>query len=232
MFKTALPALFLLSSFSAFAGSVSPCAADTLAAYINSYAPPSSGCSIGVLDYSTFSYQALQNAPSASDIEVTPVGGSSHDLNFSQVGGAPISANGDIVQFAIYYTIVIDPAPVIPGADTHIDPPEGNVNVTSYFCNDSLLREATSYSCVAPSSKPYSLTVTTASPNASITFNPPATQYETVGIVFTLNGTNGIASFDGMDADTSVASAPEPASFGLVGLFIAAAGYKLKRRKN
>jgi uncharacterized membrane protein len=72
--------------------------------------------------------------------------------------------------------------------------------------------------------------VTTASPNASVTFNPPATQYETVGLVFTLNGLTGVASFDGLDANNDVTIAPEPASFALVGLFMLVGGYKLKKR--
>ena len=236
MFKTALPALFLLSAFSVFGSTVGtvPCATGTLAAYESGFAPPSSGCSIGILDYSTFSYQDLQGpAISASDVLVTP-GTGSNGFSFSQVGGAPFSANGDVVQFAIYYTIVIDPAPVIPGADTHLDPPVGDVSVTEYFCNDSLLRLAqTTYSCQAPASSIYSLTVTTAAPNAAITFKTPATQYETVGIVFTLDGTKGLASFDGLDTNTTVTgAAPEPASVMLVGLFMVAGGYKLKKRKN
>jgi hypothetical protein len=74
--------------------------------------------------------------------------------------------------------------------------------------------------------------VTTASPDASVTFTPPATQYETVGIVFTLNGLTGIASFDGLDTNTLVNVAPEPASFALVGLVMLFGGYKLKKRSN
>lgn len=205
-----------------------PCATGTLAGYESSYAPPSLGCSIGVLDYSNFSYRALQNAPAASAIQVS-LSDAGNGLSFSQVGGAPIAANGDIVQFAIYYNIFIDPAPVIPGANTHLDPPVGNVSISEYFCNDSILYPGTT-SCFPPTSPAYSLTVTTAAPDASITFNPPATQYETVGIVFTLNGLTGIASFDGLDTNTDVTIAPEPASFALVGLFMLAGGYKLKKR--
>ncbi len=230
MSKSALAALFFLSAYSTFASSVgtTPCTAGTLSGYSSSYAPPSLGCSIGILDYSNFSYVALQNAPLASDIAIAPAA-SGNGFGFTQVGGAPFVANGDIVQFAIYYNIFIDPAPVIPGADTHLDPPAGNVSVTEYFCNDSVLYPNTT-SCFPPTSTAYSLTVTTASPDASVTFNPPATQYETVGIVFTLNGLTGIASFDGLDTDTVVNIAPEPASFALVGLFMLVAGYKLKRR--
>jgi len=230
MFKSVLPIIFALSAVSLFGSTIgtTPCGTGTLAGYESSYAPPSLGCSIGVLDYSNFTYVALQNAPSASSIEVS-LSDAGNGLSFSQVGGAPIAANGDIVQFAIYYNIFIDPAPVIPGADTHLDPPVGNVSITEYFCNDSVLYPGTT-SCFPPTSPAYSLTVTTASPNASVTFNPPAEQYETVGIVFTLNGLTGIASFDGLDTNTDVTIAPEPASFALVGLFMLVGGYKLKKR--
>jgi len=230
VFKAVFPAVFLLSAMSVLGSTAgtTPCGTATLATYESSYAPPSLGCSIGVLDYSNFTYEALQNAPSAANLELSP-STSGTGLNFSQVGGAPIAANGDIVQFAIYYNIFIDPAPVIPGADSHLDPPVGNVSITEYFCNDSVLYPGTT-SCFPPTSPAYSLTVTTASPNASVTFNPPATQYETVGLVFTLNGLTGVASFDGLDANNDVTIAPEPASFALVGLFMLVGGYKLKKR--
>ncbi len=232
MLKAALPVVFLLSAFSVLGSTVgtTPCSSGTLAGYSSSYAPPSVGCSIGVLDYSNFTYVALQNAPTASDIAVAPAA-TGNGFSFSQVGGSPFVANGDIVQFAIYYNIFIDPAPVIPGANTHLDPPVGNVSITQYFCNDSILYPNTT-SCFPPTSTAYSLTVTTASPDASVTFTPPATQYETVGIVFTLNGLTGIASFDGLDTNTLVNVAPEPASFALVGLVMLFGGYKLKKRSN
>jgi hypothetical protein len=232
--KAVLPAAFLLSALGLLGSTVgtTPCSSGTLASYSTSYAyaPPLLGCSIGILDYSNFTYVGLQNAPAASDIAVAPAS-SGNGFMFSQVGGSPFVANGDIVQFAIYYNIFIDPAPVIPGASTHLDPPVGNVSITEYFCNDSVLYPGNT-SCFPPTSPAYSLTVTTASPDASITFNPPAMQTQTVGVIFTLNGLTGIASFDGLETDTAVAAAPEPASFALVGLVMLFGGYKLKKRSN
>ncbi len=232
MFKRFLPVLFLVSASSVIASSVGtmPCTTATLQSYETSYAPPSHGCSVGILDYSNFSYAALQNAPSTSDVEVS-LSSTGQGLSFSQAGGAPFVANGDIIQFAIYYNIAIDPAPVIPGADTHLDPPSGNVSITQYFCNDSVLYPGTT-SCFPSSFPVYSLTVTTASPNASVTFNPPAQHFETVGVIFTLDGTNGPASFDGLDSNTTTTALPEPASLLLVGLFmVAGGGYKLNQRR-
>jgi hypothetical protein len=235
--KIALPVVLAMSAISVFGSSVgtTPCTAGTLATYSSSFAPPSLGCSIGVLDYSNFSYQGLQNAPASSDIEVTPSGSGSNGFSFSQVGGAPFSASGEIIQFAIYYNIVIDPAPVIPGADTHLDPPVGNVSITEYFCNDLTL-QSPAHVCFPGESPAYSLTVTTAAPNASVTFHPPATNFQTVEILFTLDGTHGTASFDGLDTNTLVADAsiaPEPASLFLVGFFfLVAGGYRLKQQRN
>ena len=77
MFKVFLPVLFLVSAATVL-GTTSPgvssCGSDTLASYVGSYPPPSVGCSIGILDYSNFSYSAISNAPAASDIEVAPNG--------------------------------------------------------------------------------------------------------------------------------------------------------------
>ena len=122
MFKALFPALLLASSASLFATtstSLSPCAAGTLAAYENSYPlAPSSGCSIGILDYSNFSYHALSNAPATSDIILTPSG---QGFNFTQATGTPfIATAGETVQFEIDYYILIDPAPVVAGPATSL----------------------------------------------------------------------------------------------------------------
>ena len=73
--RTFFVSLILLASASAVFGAstgVSACTTATLATYDSSYAPPSLGCSIGILDYSDFTYVDLSNAPLASDINVTP----------------------------------------------------------------------------------------------------------------------------------------------------------------
>ena len=75
-----------------------------------------------------------------------------------------------------------------------------------------------------PTAPVYDLTVTTANPTGSITFNPPAMQFQTVGIVFTLDGTNGLASFDEPVPVTQVTT-PEPAYTLLFGLLLIVGGY-------
>ena len=130
------------------------------------------------------------------------------------------------MQFAIYYRIFIDPAPVIAGAHSSLDPPAGDVNITQYFCNDSILDQGQT-TCFPPTSTAYALTVTTANPNASVEFAPPAQSFETTGIIFTLTGP---ASFDGFDTSSNVIT-PEPASAALVGLFLAGGAYSTRRRR-
>ncbi len=229
--KFIIPAFFALTSFTAFGSTVgvSPCTAQSLSTYGSDYAvslPGSPSCSVGILDFSNFTYVGLQNAPAESDILVGP---GNSGLDFSQEGGAPFQANGDVVQFAIYYNIAIDPAPVIPSADNHLDPPVGDVTVSEFFCNDSVLYVGAT-NCFPTSDKLYTLTVTTANPNNSITFNPPATSFQTVEILFTLDGTQSLAAFDGLDTTDNVTT-PEPASALLVGLsFLAGCGVYLKRK--
>jgi hypothetical protein len=198
-----------------------------LATYDSSYAPPSLGCSIGILDYSNFSYVPLSNAPLASDINVAP---NSQGFGFTRVDGNPFVADqGEIVQFALYYNIFIDPAPVIAGANSSLDPPHGDVSITQYFCNDAILYQGQT-SCFPPNATAYSLTVTPDSPIASIDFSTPAYSFETVGIVFTLDGTNGPASFDGLDTTSNVIT-PEPASTLLIAVFMAGGLYRTRRRR-
>jgi hypothetical protein len=231
VFKFVLPVLLLTSAVSVYGTptpAVSSCGSGTLASYDSSFAFPSLGCSIGILDYSNFSYVSLSNAPSASSIEITP---GSDGFGFTQVGGAPFTASGDVVKFAIYYNIFIDPAPVIGDSRLSLDPPMGDVSITEFFCNDSTLYSGAT-SCFPPTSPAYTLTVTTQKPTGSIIFGSPALVSQQVGIVFTLDGTKGVASFDGLDTGTDVTSiTPEPASVCLVGFFLLAAGYKLRKQR-
>ena len=229
--KLLLPLLLLAFSVTSFAnpsGSIGPCGTATLAVYEADYpSPASSACNIGILDYSYFSYHALSNAPSNTDILLTP---GTNGFGFTQVGGAPfVASKGEIVQFEIDYTLVIDPAPVIGGADNRVDPPVGDVSIFEFFCND----QQYSFEGKCSGGNPQTLKVGTKSTgyplSASIIFNPAATNFQTVGILFTLDGTNGVSSFDGLD--TSVTLSPEPAYISLVGILLIAAGLKFRKRR-
>jgi hypothetical protein len=200
------------------ANPLTPCAANTLLSYQDNTAFPTNGCSIGVLDYFDFSYHAVSNAPSASAIEVTPSG---QGFSFSLVSGAPFTASvGQVVQFEIDYNVLIDPAPILGGGDLSLDPPSGNVSVTEYYCNDGVY-VYTGQCFGIPLEK---LTVGTIPPltlSASLTFANPATRFQETGILFTLDGTNGPSSFDGLDTDLTVVNMPEPNTGRLAGAALA-----------
>jgi hypothetical protein len=231
--KSFLSGKLLLALFAA--GSISTavatpgfpaCPTDSLANYVtNTFSPPG-GCAIGVLDYFDFSYHPLSNAPLASAIQVTPFG-----AGFS-IG--PVSAAAGVtVQFEIDYDIVIDPAPIITGGDLGLDPPTGNVVVTERFCNDTSYTFA-SGTCLGGVA-PETLTVGTLPPNpisARINFVHPATVSQQVGIVFTLTGGTGGASFDGLNA-ASVVNIPEPAPAAglLLGMLALGGGCKLRKQR-
>ena len=234
LYRKLLPLILLAFAASASANPTTPCSAGTLTSYQSSYSAPNTlGCSVGILDYSDFTYHAISNAPSEGAITITPNTGG---FSFSQTNGLPFTASaGQIVQFEIDYNIVIDPAPILAGADNSLDPPTGNVTVTEYFCNDS--QYVFSGMCLTGfiSNPVQTLTVGTIPPltlSASITFANPATTFQGVGVLFTLNGTNGPSSFDSLGADSVVVgNAPEPAAFLLAGMGLLAGTYTLRKRK-
>jgi hypothetical protein len=229
LLKLLLPVLMLASSTILFgnpSAGLGSCPAATLSTYASDFPK---GCAIGILDYSNFTYHSVSNAPLAGDIFLTP---SSQGFGFTQTNGKPFTAAlGQIVQFEVDYTIFIDPAPVIGGADDSLDPPTGNVTASEFFCND--LRYVYSGSC--QNGSPYKLSVGTPSTglpySASISFGNSAKQFQTVGILFTLDGTDGVSSFDGLDTDTQLVITPEPVSAMLTGLFLVAGGCGFRKQR-
>jgi hypothetical protein len=224
--------LFAAGSFSSiFATSTLPsCSTASLQSYVGTTAnpPATGGCAIGILDYFNVSYLPGSNAPAASAINVAPSGSG---FSFGPVTAAP----GQTVQFEIDYDIFIDPAPIITGSDLGLDPPTGSVTVTEYFCNDvSYIGSGLCLGSQPAQSLTVGTPVTGFPESASITFAKPATTSQEVGIVFTLIGGTGGASFDGLDTASIISGVPEPASVAglLVGLLTLAGGYKLKRQRN
>ena len=218
--------LLVAGSYSAiFAVSTLPsCSTASLANYISTTAnpPATGGCAIGILDYYNMSYIPGSNAPAASTVSVTPSGSG---FSFGPVTAAP----GQTVQFEIDYDIFIDPAPVITGDDMGLDV-TGSVQVTEYFCND--VSYVGNGLCLG-STPALSLSVGTPDTglpeNASIVFAHPATVSQYVGIVFTLKGGAGGASFEGLDTASVISGVPEPASAAgfLAGVLALAGGYRL-----
>ncbi len=227
-----LALIFLAVAANVSATPTTPCSTGTLSSYESSYSVPL-GCSIGILDYSGFTYHPISNAPLPGAITLTPETGG---FAFTQTSGLPFTASaGEIVQFEIDYNIIIDPAPILAGADNSVDPPSGNVTITEFFCNDSqYVFEGT---CLTGflSNPVQALSVGTIPPlslSASIIFSTPAISFQDVGVLFTLNGTNGPSSFDGVDANSVViGDVPEPAACFLVGLGLVAGSYTLRKRK-
>ena len=229
MYKLLLP-FFMLGSIMTVAGSpLAPCGSATLDSYIANSTFPGGGCAIGILDYYTFSYHAVSNAPADTDILVTPSG---QGFSFTRADGQPfIAAAGQIVKFEIDYNILIDPAPVLGGGDLSLDPPSGNVVVTEYYCNDSIYV----YTGTCFGSTVNTLSVGTLPPfslTASITFPDPAQRFQATGILFTLDGTNGPSQFDGLESTLTVLDAvPEPRTTLLMSLLLLAGGYKLRKQR-
>lgn len=234
MLKVLVPLTLLASAISVLGSpstNISPCGAATLSTYVNSFPfPASDGCAIGILDYSNFTYHPLSNAPLASQIFITPQG---QGFGFTRTDEHPFVANlGQVVKFEIDYNILIDPAPVIAGAENRLDPPTGNVSVTEFFCNDHQYFFPSSCFGSTPETLKVGTPASGSPLSASIKFQHPAVGFQTVGILFTLDGTKGPSSFDGLDTSTQVLSAaPEPAPAFLVGLLLLAGGYKLGKQR-
>jgi hypothetical protein len=194
-----------------------PCVAGSLLSYEQSL--PGGQCSIGVLNFSDFTFRQTGIGPldTAAQIELTPA---VNGFGFTQVSGNPFTvAAGDNADYLIFYNFVIDPAPVVEGADLALDPPFGDVNVQQGYCNDSSFTIGEGVPVCIDSagnlSTPQTLTVTTESPKASKIFNPPALNFGSVRTEIKLDGTSGPAGFDGVTGDATVvdtSSTPEPAS--------------------
>lgn len=222
--------LLVAGSFSSIlaVSTLPSCSTASLANYIGttSNPPATGGCAIGILDYYNMSYVPGSNAPAASAIGVTPSGSG---FSFGPVTAAP----GQTVQFEIDYDIFIDPVPEITGDNMGLDV-TGSVQVTEYFCND--VSYVGNGLCLG-STPAVSLSVGTPDTGLpltnSIVFAHPATVSQYVGIVFTLKGGTGGASFDGLNSASIVTGVPEPASAAgfLVGILALAGGYRLKRQR-
>jgi hypothetical protein len=214
--------LFLAGSSALFASNtgLSACAAGTM----TSYAP--NGCAIGILDYYNFAYTVANGntGPGAGTINVTPT---SQGFSFGPVN----NTSNQTYQFEIDYYILIDPSPVITGDNLRLDV-SGDITIDEIFCNDQTLSAPPSPTCIGQPNPP-TLEVGNGNglPNSnSITFANPAQTSQWVALFFTVAPG---ASFDGLENDSIVSIAPEPASTGLalIGMLTLAAGYKLRKRR-
>jgi hypothetical protein len=188
------------------------------------------------LDYYNFTYHAVSNAPGANEVEVA-ISDLGNGFSFTRVDGAPFTAQlGEIVQFEIDYSIVIDPAPVISRSGMRIDPPTGSVTVAEYVCSDV----SYVYTGLCLGGSPETLKVGTPPTgfpdSVSVNLAHPAGTSQGIGLLFTLDGTNGVSTFDGLDTSSTfitLGDVPEPASASIlaVGLLALGAGYKLRKQR-
>jgi hypothetical protein len=220
---------------------LSPCTADTLSTYIDG---PNTGCALGVLVSTSWGLTVDAGAKlNSGQIFVSPstsqngLGGS---FSFSAANGFSFGVGqGQTAGYFINYSYFIDPGPILEGAELTLDP--GNVTITQFFCNDlNLVSPGPSPSCASVNRElslsvpPQTLTVTTANPNASIVFRPPALQFGSIETEIALDGTNGPANFDRITSSLVVIdSAPEPATcvLALAGLLVLAVRRKVPFRR-
>jgi hypothetical protein len=227
--RIALSAVSLLLAGQALrAGSLNgaelvPCTTGTLATYTDP-GGSNQGCALGVLVTSGWSLGSTGTTLTSSQILMTPTvsaNGLGGGFDISAASGYSFGvASGQIASYFINFNYFIDPGPFLGDADLTLDP--GNVTVTQFFCNDRVLMNAgPSPLCQSatgtPPVSPQTLQVTTASPQASIVFQPAALQFGSIETEIRLDGTNGPANFDDISSSLNVfASVPEPAAVALM----------------
>ena len=218
------------------------CAPGSLQSYIALDA--TGGCSIGIEEFSAFSFQSSANAAyTAADILLTPAMGG---FTLTQTSGAPCPSSGapcfqvaagKIDIYDIFYDFVIDPGPQATSADLGMDPPFGTVTINQFYCSGRGLALSTLSgvpTCVTPGQHgSQELTVTDQNPPASwntgiVLLNPRVDQFANVLTQIILDGTNGPAGFDSVTGDTNLT--PEPSTLLLIGASLLATAFVNRRR--
>ncbi|MBL8176535.1 MAG: PEP-CTERM sorting domain-containing protein [Bryobacterales bacterium] len=181
-------------------------------------------CSQGPLIFEAFAFQktSVAGTITAADITVTPDGVDGFNFFTPKFNGTfPV-----LERYAISY--IVDPAPILAGDELSLDPPEGGIKVTKYSCVDDILyfsniNNPSTYVCAIKNVAPYSLTVTPANLEASLTYPSPGT-IVSVLLIIELQGT--VKDLEGILSDNP--AIPEPATFSMMGGAIA--GLALLRR--
>jgi hypothetical protein len=235
---TLLAALMISGGISAQAANLDPvCMPGTLASYeaLNSTDP--GGCSIGMLNFTNFTFNSSGTGAiyNANDIFLTPATGG---FTFTQTSGTTAppcdllttcfqTAAGTTALYDIGYTFIIDPGPQVDSASLGMDPPFGDVSIFQAYCPDSTLSlnsdnnpQCTVVGNLAAGGtfSPQRLTVNDNMPPTSWTTGvvplvPPVINFADVLTRIDLNGTNGVAGFDAVTGDAFVTDpTPEPFS--------------------
>lgn len=214
--------LSLLCSVAVFAG---PCVVGSLNSYEQLGA---AGCTVGALRYFNFTFSITDSAfENDNQILVTPVVDPvSPGLDFSQIF-ATTSAS---VTLSIDYSI--DPPPIIVRQLLDGDPPTGNVIANESLCINQLFGGGAN---CADNSAPLQFQINNANPPNSLSniFNFPVNE-STLDTRTDLTLGPGPSGIDDLIERTTLA-APEPATFGIVGLTLlalAAFQYPWKKRAN
>lgn len=203
-----------------------------LTTYLTRVTPPNSDlsipfeCSVGILNFTNFSFNAtgdLTNPLTSDEIKVTP------EANGNLGGGFAFSAEdpvnrpfvvgpGQTETYMIDWLVVIDPGPFMSSADLGMDPPFGTVTITQKYCGDGNTDgpnfcstgfqplTVSSPPCTDPLLHPENCTTT-------LNFNPTIQQFAEVITTITLTGGTDLgAGFDSLTGTSSVVdpNAPEP----------------------
>lgn len=215
------------------------CPAATLVYYNTSFMNPDptavdGPCSIGILNYSQFDFESIGAGATLGPgaFELTPISpglASEGNTGFTMSSSSPKTqisvAPGQSATYVIDWFFAIDNGPIAGGASLGMDPPEGNVTISTEYCVDSFLTLLDNFSPTTPDTCSgnggahvplQSLSVTTTDPHASIVFSTPAYQFADVRTLITLTGDKGEAGFDGVSSESSISQTPEPRTFLLV----------------
>lgn len=207
-----LLAPLMFSGTAAKASNLDPqCTQGTLQSYEDLSDSTAGGCSVGILNYSGFSFSSTSGAAyDASSIEVSPTTGvingvplNGSGFTFCLTAGCPLTGTqfqvgaDQTATYDIGYHFDIDSGPQANMASLGMDPPFGDVTINQYYCVDSSLYQdgtTTTPSCSANSNAGplQTLTVTTIPPvltTGIVPLNPPALNFADTLLMINLNGT-------------------------------------------
>lgn len=221
------------------AGNLAPACptGDTLAYYQANFNNVDHECSVGILNFTDFTFGTNLDG---TNVGVVPVvngsGGAGFELEALNSSVFTVGA-GSSTTYNIDWLFQIDPGPGGASASLDMDPPFGNVTLSQNYCVDGTFGDrcssgdTQSLTLMYPGCDPGFPAMLTGACSTSSPFNPPIMNFAGVQTVINLNGvgTQAGSGFDALTGTVTVTT-PEPGTLLLVAGGLLTIGLRRRRR--